>query len=86
VKALPESEWRGRYEATAEQARELAYLSLYNLSFAEAEAGRPSQAVVLLERALRMMPERQDGWLESGRQRLAAGDLEGAELDLKRAS
>ena len=66
VKGLPESEWRELYQETVADAALLAYLSLYNLAYAERQAEENAEAVALLERALGVMPERVDGWIELG--------------------
>jgi tetratricopeptide (TPR) repeat protein len=66
VKGLPASDWRELYQDTAAEAAALAYLSLYNLAYAERQAGRNREAATLLARALAVMPERADGWTELG--------------------
>ena len=86
VRGLPESEWRGLYESTIGEASLLAYLSLYNLAYAEKRAGRDEAAIALLERAVQMMPERADGWLELGRAREAVGKSAEAAEAFQRAA
>ena len=86
VKGLPESEWRGLYERTVSDTSILAYLSLFNLAVAEREAGRHSEAIAFLEHALRVMPERADGWLALGTNQVATEDNARAVLGFQRAA
>ncbi len=86
LKGLPESEWRGLYEQTVSDTSILAYLSLFNLAVAEREAGRHLEAVAFLEQALRVMPERADGWLASGTNHVPMGNNGRAVLDFQRAT
>ena len=73
VKGLPDSEWRGLYQKTVSDACLLAFLSLVNLAHAERQAERYPQALVLLQDAVRVMPERADGWLALARVHAALG-------------
>ncbi len=73
VKGLPDSEWRGLYQKTVSEASLLAFLSLFNLAHAEQEAGRYPEALGLLQQAVRVMPERADGWFALARVHAALG-------------
>ncbi len=86
LKSLPETEWRGLYERTVADASLLTYYSLFNLAYAEEEAGRYAEAVGLLERALWVMPERADGWTQKARNLIALGEDERAVVDLREAT
>ena len=86
VKGLPEAEWRGLYQQTVADTSILAYLSLFNLAYAEGEAGRYPEAVAFLEHTLRVMPERADGWLALGANHVAMGDNARAVLNFQRAA
>ena len=85
VKGRPEAEWRELYQETVTEASLLAYLALYNLGFAETQAGRYPEAIVFLEQAVRMMPDRADGWLEIGKAYEKMEDHERAVIALQRA-
>ncbi len=85
AKGLPESEWHGLYQQTVADTSILAYLSLFNLAVAEREAGSYPEAVAFLEHALRVMPERADGWLALGTNHVAMGDNARSVLDFQRA-
>jgi tetratricopeptide (TPR) repeat protein len=82
----PESWWRELYEQTVTDASLLTYYSLFNLAYAEQEAGRYTEAVDLLEHALRVMPERADGWTQRGRDLMTMGEHERAVVDLLEAT
>lgn len=86
VKGLPETEWRGLYEQTVADASLLTYLSLFNLAYAEGEAGRYPEAAALLEQALRVMPERADGLVALGTNHAAMRDNALAVRDFQRAT
>lgn len=85
VKGLPDSEWRDFYDQTVAEGSSLVYLALYNLAYAERQAGRHADAATFLARALRVMPERADGWLAAGSDHMAMGDSARAVADLRRA-
>lgn len=86
LKGLPESEWRELYHQIVSEASLLAYVSLYNMAYADQQAERHPQAIASLEHALRLMPERADGWLELGAAHLAIGKHARAVEHLGRAA
>ena len=85
VKGLPESEWYGLYQQTVDDTSLLAYLSPFNLAYAEADAGGYPEAVAFLDHALRVMPERADGWLVLVTNHMAMGNNARSVLDFQRA-
>jgi tetratricopeptide (TPR) repeat protein len=86
VKGLPDTEWRPLYLETIDESSRLAYFSLYNLAYAERKAGRHAEAIVLLEQALRVMPDSAEGWTDLGDSRLALDQWARAAEDLQRAT
>jgi tetratricopeptide (TPR) repeat protein len=86
VKGLPQSQWQALYRETVAEASILTYLSLYNLAYAEQQAGRHTDAIAMLDHALRVMPERADGWLALGTSQLTIGEHERAVMSFARAT